>query len=82
MKIYEYDGKKNVCGSRIREARKRAKMSQSDLAAQLQTQGVLIDRISLSRIEGGTRFVCDFELKFFSKILDCSVLWLLTGQKS
>lgn len=81
MKIYDFDGKKNICGLRIKLARKRLKMTQEDLAARLQTNGILIDRISLSRIESGTRFVSDFELKYFSKILECSVLWLLTGNE-
>lgn len=42
MKIYDYNGKKNLCGNRIREARLRQRLSQYDLAARLQTQGILI----------------------------------------
>ena len=36
MKIYSYEGKKNICGERVRARRLRLRMSQSDLAAQLQ----------------------------------------------
>ena len=62
MKIYDYNGKKNLCGNRIREARLRQRLSQYDLAARLQTQGILIEQDSISRIEIGTRFVADYEV--------------------
>ena len=57
MKIYDYNGKKNCCGDRVREARQKLRLSQSDLAARLQIAGVIIERDSISRIEIGTRFV-------------------------
>lgn len=78
MKIYDYNGKKNICGRRVREARKKCKLSQSDLAAKLQIQGVIIERDSISRIEAGTRFVTDYELMLLSRILGVDILWLLT----
>ena len=37
----------------------------------------MIERDSVSRIEIGTRFVTDYELKKLSKILGVSVDWLL-----
>lgn len=77
MKIYDYNGKKNICGSRIREARQKRRLSQADLAAQLQINGIIIERDSISRIEIGTRFIPDYELPAFSKILGVSVEWLL-----
>lgn len=77
MKIYDYNGKKNVCGDRVHEARCRLRLTQSDLAAQLQINGILIERDSISRIEIGTRFVADYELRELSKILKVSVNWLL-----
>ena len=77
MKIYDYNGKKNICGDRIHEARCRLRLTQSDLAAQLQIAGVIIERDSISRIEIGTRFVADYELRALSKILRVSVDWLL-----
>ena len=46
MKIYSYEGKKNICGERVRARRLRLRMSQSDLAAQLQVAGVLLERDS------------------------------------
>lgn len=77
MKIYDYNGKKNICGDRIRQARVVQRMRQEDLAAKLQIAGVNMERDSISRIEIGTRFVSDFELKVFAKVLGVSVLWLL-----
>ncbi len=77
MKIYDYNGKKNICGDRIHEARCRHRLTQSDLAAQLQVNGINIERDSISRIEIGTRFVADYELREVSKILKVSVEWLL-----
>lgn len=78
MKIYDYQGKKNICGDRIREARVIARMSQSELAAKLQIEGITIERDSISRIEIGTRFVADYELMILSKVLNRDVSWLLS----
>lgn len=77
MKIYDYNGKKNICGEKIHEARCKLRLTQSDLAAKLQINGIIIERDSVSRIEIGTRFVADYELRELSKILKVSVNWLL-----
>ena len=77
MKIYDYNGRKNLCGDRVREARARRKITQADLAARLQVAGIIMERDSVSRIEIGTRFVTDYELMVLSQILDVSVQWLL-----
>ncbi len=77
MKIYDYNGKKNISGERVHEARCKQRLTQSDLAAQLQVAGIIIERDSVSRIEIGTRFVADYELRELSKILKVSVNWLL-----
>ena len=77
MKIYDYNGKKNVCGDRVHEARCRLRLTQSDLAARLQVNGIIMERDSVSRIEIGTRFVADYELRELSKILGVTVNWLL-----
>ncbi len=80
MKIYDYNGKKNICGNRIHEARCKQRLTQSDLAAQLQIAGIIIERDSISRIEIGTRFVADYELKLLAKILKVSIDWLLSEE--
>ncbi len=77
MKIYDYKGRKNLCGDRVREARVRNKITQADLAARLQVAGVIMERDSVSRIEIGTRFVTDYELSVLSDVLGVSVEWLL-----
>ena len=80
MKIYDYEGRKNICGERIHEARCKHRLTQSDLAAKLQLAGIIIERDSISRIELGTRFVADYELRELSKILKVSVNWLLGNE--
>lgn len=77
MKIYDYHGKKDICGDRLREARVVRRLRQEDLAAKIQIEGVIMERDSISRIEIGTRFVSDFELVIFAKVLGVSVNWLL-----
>ena len=77
MKIYDYNGKKNICGDRVHEARCKLRLTQSDLAARLQVNGIIMERDSVSRIEIGTRFVADYELRELSKILGVTVNWLL-----
>lgn len=77
MKIYDYDGKKNICGVRVHIARRKLKLTQNDLAAKLQINGINIERDSVSRIEIGTRFVADYELRELAKILNVSLNWLL-----
>lgn len=81
MKIYDYNGKKNLCGNRVRQARQKLRLSQSDLAAKLQIEGILIERDSISRIEAGTRFVADYELKALSKVLKTDIMWLLDEEE-
>ena len=77
MKIYDFDGKKNICGARIKEARKALHLSQEDLAAKLQVSGVVIERNSISRIESGDRFIADYELLVLSQILGVTPAFLL-----
>lgn len=79
MKIYDYGGKKNICGDHIREARVVQRMPQSELAAKMQIAGIAIERDSISRIENGTRFVADYELKIFAEVLNVDIVWLLAG---
>ena len=81
MKIYDYHGKKNLCGDRIHQARTAQRMSQSDLAARMQVNGVIIEREAISKIETGDRFVTDYELLIFAKVLSVSVDWLLADEE-
>lgn len=77
LNIYGFQGKSNLSGDRIRAARTRKKMSQTELAAKMQLEGIQMAQDSISRVEIGTRFVPDYELPLYAKILDVSVEWLL-----
>lgn len=77
MKIYEFKGKKNIAGRRVREARQKLGLSQAELAAQMQVQGITIERDSVSRMEVGARFIPDYELPVLSNVLRVPVIWLL-----
>ena len=63
---------------KLRMARLKRRITQSNLAARVQLEGITLERDSISRIEKGTRFVTDYELKTFSKILGVSMEWLTT----
>ena len=77
MKTLPYEGKRNISGERIREARLRQRVSQTELAARMQTEGIVIEQDVICKIEHGTRLVQDFELKAIAKHLKVSVDWLV-----
>ncbi len=81
MKIYDYNGKKNISGEKIRQARAKNRLTQDNLAAKMQIEGIIIERNSISRIESGTRFVPDYELPIFARVLNVSIEWLLTSDE-
>jgi transcriptional regulator with XRE-family HTH domain len=71
--------RRNVVGTRVRQARKSAtpQISQIDLVARLQLLGVRIDQSGISKIENGQRPVLDVEVTALAKSLKVSVAWLL-----
>lgn len=73
MKIYDYEGRKNICGKRAGQARRTLGISQAKLAERLQLEGVTIERDSISRIEAGVRFVADYELLTLSRVLNFGI---------
>lgn len=77
MRLYTLDGKFNLPGGRVREARVKAGMSQEDLAAKLQLAGLQIGQMAVSRIETGKRVVPDFELPVLAEVLGVTTDWLL-----
>ena len=76
-KMYSYVGKRNISGDTIKKLRKARKLSQQDLAARLQVAGICIERDSISRIENGSRFISDFELKAMAQILETTINYLV-----
>ena len=77
MKIYDYNGKKNISGDRIHQARTALRLSQADLAARMQVNGVMIEREAISKIETGDRFVTDYELMVFAKVFGKAMEWFI-----
>lgn len=69
---------KNIVGERVRLARKKANpaITQTDLAARLQTLGLPLDQAAVSRIESGSHEVTDIEIALIAKALGVSVGWL------
>lgn len=67
--------------NRVKEARARLNITQTDLAARLQVAGITMERDSVSRIEIGTRFVTDYELAVLAKILGVSMEWLTENEQ-
>ena len=65
------NGRRNVTGEKIREARKSLGMKQADLERKMQLNGVYIRR--LGEIEEGNRVVIDIELFYFAKVLGKSI---------
>lgn len=67
-KICYYDNK-NIISKNLRELRQKQKLSQTDLAAKLQTMNVNIDQQMISKIEKNKRQVTDYELACICKCL-------------
>ena len=76
LKIYTYEGKANISGDKIHQARTAQRLSQDALAAKLQVAGLGIGREAISRIETGLRFVTDYELVIFARVLGVTIEWL------
>ena len=66
---------RNVVGPKIRNARYRPghKVTQEQLAARLQSQGINMDRTAISKIESGRRPVTDIEILGFCRALGIKV---------
>jgi transcriptional regulator with XRE-family HTH domain len=82
LKIYWYEGSKNIIGTRVKKARNmfNPPLTQGDLAAKLELMNIKLDRISISRIESGDRFVADYEVIGIARALNISLDWLLLGK--
>lgn len=77
MKIYWSGDSKNIIGQRVRRLRKTQGLTQRALAAKLQLQGLDCTELTVLRIENGTRFVPDYEVKILAKVLDVPYAALL-----
>ncbi|MEN6470646.1 MAG: helix-turn-helix transcriptional regulator [Clostridiaceae bacterium] len=64
----------------MKRERKRKGLSQEQLAAHIQLQGLPMQQKTISRIETGERVVADYELLLFAKVLGVAV-GVLLGEK-
>ena len=73
------DGSNNICGEKVKLYRKAMsqKTSQRKLADLLQVEGLDLDKNAIQRIEAGSRFVTDIEIKTIAKVLGVSYQDLL-----
>ena len=67
----------NIVGAKVEQLRKEKGIKQKDLVAMLQSHGMDICDTSMSRLEGQTRLVQDFEVVILADVLGVSVQWLL-----
>ena len=70
------DGANNICGKNVALLRKKAGISQRQLADALQLAGLDVDKNAIQRIEAGKRFVTDIELTYLAKVLHVSIVAL------
>lgn len=73
MKKISFGNNKNIIYGALKIARVKALLSQSELAAKMQTLGVSIDQQMISKIENNDRIVTDYELACFSIALGVSI---------
>ena len=64
---------RNIIGKKVKLLRRKKDITQEDLAARLNVQGIDIDRPMISKIENQTREILDFEVKGISKALGVTI---------
>ena len=79
MKIINLDGRRNVSGERVRQMRTKKRMTQADLAAKVQTTGVILEQDAISR--SGSRMVQDYELRALAEVLGVTSDWLMDEEE-
>ena len=72
-------GRRNIVGTKIVQLRKARGMKQKDLVIRLQNMGMDISDTSMSRLEGQTRLVQDFEI--FLNVF-CVLYQIVKGQQN
>lgn len=77
MKICRSGDSKNSIGVKIRELRKAHGWTQKKLATHMQLAGLDMTELPVLRIENGTCFVPDYEVKALAKLFGISYATLL-----
>ena len=68
MKIYWTGDRKNLIGPQVKALRQKNKLTQKGLAEKLQLEGYEFSDLTILRIENGTRFAADYEVKALADI--------------
>ena len=71
---------KNIVGPQVRRLRTAAGLSQPALAAACQRRGWDVERDTIAKIEGGTRWVCDSELVELARALGTPMVELFPAR--
>ena len=77
MKIYWSGKSKNIIGGKVKQLRINQGLTQKALAEKLQLEGYEFSDLTILRIENGTRFVPDYEVKALSHVLNVDYGYLL-----
>ena len=77
MKIYWSGNSKNIIGTNVRTLRTKNSLTQKALAEKLQLDGFDFTDLTILRIENGSRFVPDYEVKALAKALNVTCGFLL-----
>lgn len=72
---------KNLIGERLKFLRASKKLSQRDLARELQLIGIDMDKNVITRIETNKRYVTDFELQAIKEFFEISYDYLIDGKE-
>lgn len=64
---------RNVIGPNIKKIRNTKKITQEELTAKLQINGINIDRTMISKIENQTREIYDYEIISIAKALNIPI---------
>lgn len=66
-------GRANIVGYNIRRLRKSLKISQRELADNLQNIGMKVDKNAIQRMESGRRFITDIDMFYIAKVFNVSI---------
>ena len=76
MRLLMVEGRCNICGERVRNAREKLQISQEQLAAKIQLNGHSLTQ------KMGLRVVPDYEIPLLAEALGVDPLWLLNREQS
>ena len=72
----------NAIGERIRQRRRKLKLTQENLRVKMELENVYVTRSHLSRIENGESLPVASEIIALCTVLNVSFRWLLLGEET